>query len=141
MEQNQPTQTKKPPLGIKIMAGILLLIGLVIGFDVLSSISAILFGGWMLVTGIVALILFIYTEKTSINMFKMKSSNKINYYIALFLDMLYICSMPLRETLILTHETPSADTFLVAIILTVIVFAVLALPFFFITRKHKDLYV
>ena len=147
MDQNQPTsqppqvpQTKKTPIAIKIMAGILLFIGLGIGLDVLSSITAIFLGGWMLALGVVALILFIFTEKTAIGMFKLKPTSKRNYYIVVALDMLYLSAKSSMGIFLLAQKTPPVQTILSAIIVAVIGFAILALPFFLITRKYKELY-
>ncbi|MBU1992203.1 MAG: hypothetical protein ABH856_01800 [Patescibacteria group bacterium] len=136
----QATQTVKPPLGIKLMAGILLFIGLVIGVDVLSSISAILVGGWAIVLGAIALVLFIFTEKTAIGMFKLKPNSKRNYYIAVVLDMLYLSAKPSMGLFLLTKEVPSVQTLLAAIMVAITGAVILSLAFFLIAKKHEDLY-
>ncbi|MFA5830156.1 MAG: hypothetical protein WC843_06770 [Candidatus Gracilibacteria bacterium] len=147
MEQAQnptPTtqlQNNKAPIGIKIMAGLLLFIGLGIGVDVLlSGMSAFLFGGLLAVLAVIALILFLFTEKTAMSLFKLKPTSKRNYYIAVALDMVYLASKSSMGIYLLAKKAPPAQAYIGALLVALVGFTILALPFFLITKKHKELF-
>lgn len=144
MDQN-PTmpavaQPTKPPIGIKIMASLLLLVGLWIGLDVLSGGLAVLLFKPLVVFSIIGVILFIFTEKTAIGLFKLKASSRQHYYIAVMLDAWYFSGKSQLAIFLLAHRTPPAEIYLIVLIVALIIFAILALPFFLITRKHVELF-
>lgn len=147
MDQN-PTvpvtaqSSTKPPLGIKIMASLLLLVGLWVGFDVLSGFPAVLLFRSipLIVFGVIGIILFIFTEKTAMGLFKLKTLSRKNYYITLSLDALYFAAKSQLAIFLLVKKTPPAQIYLMVLLVTLIIFAILALPFFLVTRKHIGLF-
>ncbi len=135
---------KKAPIGIKIMASLLLLAGLWIGFIIFTFIvnPFLTMSLPVIIVMAIGAVIFWFTERTAMGLFKLKPNSIRNYYIAIALYALYATDLPGLLVLTMMGIDPGYLLYEIKVSLTasLILFLILALPFFLASRNHKDLY-